>query len=296
MAAAVRDVAWRRILVTGGNRGIGLAIVRRLLTETTDAYVYLGCRDEGRGSAALASLVADKAAWAARLEVLVINPVSEVSVATAAARICEPMYGIVNNAGAFLPFAEMLDLHLFGPKRVNDAFASKLVKGGRIVNISSGGAPSCVARCSDELQTFLARTDLVWTEIEDCARRVEAQIAALGQADDDAVLASTGVSWGLGGYGFTKALLNCYTACLQRQQPHLVVASCNPGFIETDLSRPFAEQSGKSPAEMGMRHVDQGAIVPCKLLLEDVEGQGAYYESDGTVRGFAEAAPDDFES
>ena len=39
----------RRILVTGANKGIGLALVEAILAQHADTFVYLGARDAGRG-------------------------------------------------------------------------------------------------------------------------------------------------------------------------------------------------------------------------------------------------------
>ena len=56
----------RRIVVTGANKGIGLAIVEAILTEHADTFVYLGSRDEGRGRAAVAALTRSlSGAWGA---------------------------------------------------------------------------------------------------------------------------------------------------------------------------------------------------------------------------------------
>ncbi len=44
----------RIALVTGGNKGIGLAIARQLAAE--GHRVWLGCRDAGRGEAAARAL------------------------------------------------------------------------------------------------------------------------------------------------------------------------------------------------------------------------------------------------
>ena len=49
----------KKILVTGGNKGIGLAIVKRLLKEFPDTYLLLGSRDVQRGEAAVKQLVAE---------------------------------------------------------------------------------------------------------------------------------------------------------------------------------------------------------------------------------------------
>ena len=60
--------AMRKILVTGANKGIGFALVRRLLSEYTDTFVYLGSRDISRGEAAIKSLIGESDSWAARLQ------------------------------------------------------------------------------------------------------------------------------------------------------------------------------------------------------------------------------------
>ncbi|CAE7945602.1 SDR1, partial [Symbiodinium sp. KB8] len=285
----------RRILVTGANKGIGLAIVRKLLTDASDTFVYLGSRDRARGEDAVRSLIGSHPEWRERVELLLIDPTSEPSVAAARHRLEAgriELYGIVNNAGCFMSFSEMLKLHLYGTKRVNDALVPLLTPiGGRIVNISSGGAPTCVAKCRDDRKALLSSSQLLWEQIDELAQEVEATLRSLpADADDTAVARATGISWGLDGYGFSKALLNSYTSWLQQHHPSLIVSCCNPGFIETDLSRSHAEQMGKTPAELGMLAVEQGAVVPCKLVLEDLGERGLYYGSDGKACGLAEVA------
>lgn len=290
----------RRILVTGANKGIGLAIVRQLLTDASDTFVYLGSRDEARGADAVRSLIGSHSEWKERVELLLIDPTSDPSVAAVQHKLEAgkiELYGIVNNAGCFMKFSEMLKLHLYGTKRVNDALAPLLTMGGRIVNISSGGAPTCVAKCRDDRKALLSSSEPLWEQIDELGQEVEASLRSLpADADDTAITRATGVAWGLDGYGFSKALLNSYTAWLQKKHPKLLVSCCNPGFIETDLSRPHAEQIGKTAAEMGMLPVEHGAVVPCKLVLEDLSERGLYYGSDGKACGLAEVDPNDFES
>merc|ERR1712073_140400 len=48
---------WKVILVTGGNKGIGLAIVEALLQEVEDSIVLLGSRDAARGRQAVDQVV-----------------------------------------------------------------------------------------------------------------------------------------------------------------------------------------------------------------------------------------------
>lgn len=74
--------------------------------------------------------------------------------------------------------------------------------------------------------------------------------------------------------------MNGYTQVTQKAHPHLIVNSCSPGFIETDLTRPMAARMGKTPAEMGMKTPDDGARCPLFLMLGEPQGRGWYYGSD----------------
>ena len=96
----------RRILVTGGNKGIGLAIITAILGEHDDTFVFLGSRDLGRGQAARDALTSAQPRWAKRLDVIELDVASDASVRGASNRIRElcltenaSLYCIVNNDG-----------------------------------------------------------------------------------------------------------------------------------------------------------------------------------------------------
>ncbi len=57
----------RRILVTGANKGIGLAIVTALLDDYDDTFVLLGSRNLERGRSAASGLVDTHPTWSERL-------------------------------------------------------------------------------------------------------------------------------------------------------------------------------------------------------------------------------------
>ena len=66
------------ILVTGANKGIGLAIVRRLLAEFPETHLLLGSRDRGRGEAAVQDLLDDLGKdTKARLDLLELDVCSD---------------------------------------------------------------------------------------------------------------------------------------------------------------------------------------------------------------------------
>lgn len=126
-------------LITGASRGIGRELCRQLLDR--GCTVIAGVRDPAQapeGTEALALDVTDGDA-----------------VATAAETVRQAhgfIDGLVNNAAILLKeedldllelpedlLLETLDVNALGPLRVAQAFAPLLRKGGRIVNVSSGG-------------------------------------------------------------------------------------------------------------------------------------------------------------
>ena len=56
----------RRVLVTGANKGIGLAIAEAILSRGDDTFVYLGSRDEAAQGARVTAVFTalNRAEWA----------------------------------------------------------------------------------------------------------------------------------------------------------------------------------------------------------------------------------------
>lgn len=272
----------QRIVVTGANKGIGLAIVRGILSRQGDAFVYLGSRDLERGRAAAASLVGEDDAWRSRLEVIALDVADDRSVAEASKQVrsslgAENLYGLVNNAGIGVGsgnLATIVETNVFGVHRATEAFLPMLAAGGRIVNVTSASGPIFVAGCSAERRRFFLDAEITWPTL----RAFIAECVALG--DDKAALAARGLG-DVSPYGFSKACANAYTMIVAREHPTLRVNACTPGFIATDLTRAFLESSGKSAFELGMKTPDQGAQAPLHLLFDELEGNGRYYGSDG---------------
>ena len=147
----------RRILVTGGNTGIGFALCMQLATEH-GCHVLLGARNAAKGAVAVESIKKD--APEAHVELVLIDTSSDESVAAAAEAVRggggDALYAIVNNAGTGLAHgvdaATVLSTNLLGPKRVCEAFGPLLDAAGRIVNVGSGAGPMFVARAPPALQ------------------------------------------------------------------------------------------------------------------------------------------------
>ena len=58
----------KRILITGANKGIGLATVAKLLDSYDETFLLLGSRDSKKGQEALNSLVDSQPEWKDRLD------------------------------------------------------------------------------------------------------------------------------------------------------------------------------------------------------------------------------------
>eukprot|EP00977_Amphora_coffeiformis_P019114 scaffold6899_cov183-Amphora_coffeaeformis.AAC.47 len=253
----------KRVLVTGGNKGIGKAICQRLLQEYDDVHVLLGSRNVERGQQAVADIQKELGPGLCqdRLELVCIDTACDTSVAQAAATVAAPLYGIINNAGIMQgTLQDVVNVNYFGPKRVFEAFEKHLQKpGGRVVNVASAGGPKFneVLDPKDELYLKLTQpwaipgTENRFAELD--------RIAKEYQTDDK--------------YRFSKALVNAYTVLLAREQPDLIINSVTPGWIQTDMT--LGSAASGTP--------QQGAVPPVWLLMSaDLEKvpTGRYYGSD----------------
>ena len=271
----------KRILITGANKGIGLATVAKLLGSHDETFLLLGSRDSKKGQQALNSLLDIQPEWKDRLDLIQIDVEQDLSVNSAAEEVVtkfgrtpSPLYAIVNNAGigdSMLGLNKVLQVNTFGPKRVCDAFLPLLNPSiGRVVNVTSASGPLYLAGSSNETKKLLTNPDVSWTEIEkfmsECLKLESERTTDWGG------------DWSA--YGISKACTNAYSIYLAKNNPNLTINACTPGFIETDLTRPLAESNGKTPAEMGMKSPEEGVSASVFLLMGNPSGSGHYYGSD----------------
>jgi NAD(P)-dependent dehydrogenase (short-subunit alcohol dehydrogenase family) len=134
------DVRGRRALVTGGNRGIGLEVVR--LLRDLGLEVFLGSRDVDAGAAAAASL---GLAGITPVRIDVADPTSVVSARDLLAP--DGVDVLVNNAGIYpkgdvtaAEIEQAWQVNALGTWRVTQAFLPPMRERGwgRIVNVSTG--------------------------------------------------------------------------------------------------------------------------------------------------------------
>ncbi|MCF5725228.1 SDR family oxidoreductase [Pseudomonas syringae] len=139
----------RQALITGANKGIGLAIAKGL--AEAGFFVWIGARDQSRGGQAVAQL-RDAGLDAGLLE---LDVAVDDSVYRAAAMLSEQIGALdvlINNAGIAVDMTKapsevrmqdmkaVYEVNLFGPVRVTQAFLPLLKNAdqARIVMMSSG--------------------------------------------------------------------------------------------------------------------------------------------------------------
>jgi NAD(P)-dependent dehydrogenase (short-subunit alcohol dehydrogenase family) len=234
----------RQALVTGANKGIGLAIARGLAQE--GMCVWIGARDQVRGELAVAQLRQE----GHDVNFLQLDVADEESVRNAAQSLSakiEALDVLINNAGIAvdmtLPPSQIrmedmkavFEVNLFGPVRVTQAFLPllKAAKQARIVMMGSG-------------------------------------VGSLALITDPTSIFST---VNLLDYTASKVALSAVTVSFAKElEPFgIKVNVVEPGHVRTDLN-------GNS----GFLTPDEGAVTAIKMALLDANGPtGGFFGSHG---------------
>lgn len=231
----------RIALVTGGNKGIGLAIARQL--AQAGVQVIIGARDPGRGQEAVATLAGEglSVGWT-------LLDLDDHDTLAAAAATLDDTHGrldiLVNNAGIF-DFADgvpgaasipavrrVMEVNFIGALAVTQAMLPLLRKapGARVVNLSS--SLGSLALNGDPRSPFYSQQYI--------------------------------------GYNASKAALNMLTVQLHEalKESGIKVNSVSPGFVKTDLTG------------YGAMTPDEGARLPVHYALH-AEDSGRFMEPEG---------------
>ena len=259
----------KKILVTGGNSGIGFALCRQLVLEH-GCHVFLGSRSRQRGEEAVASIRAlIPAQHSGSVELTEVDVGEDASVLSAANAVREALgtdgqlYGLVNNAGiglaASVAAEEVLNTNLYGVKRMCDAFVTEGLVSDRVVNVGSGSGPGYVHRCPQPTQRALCKTPADWKAIEAMiAISADGMTGLHSEADVN------------GAYGLSKAMLALYTMLFAEEMPNILSSCVSPGWIATKLVAGSGATKKPEEGTLSIRH----------CLFESLSGSGWYYGSD----------------
>ncbi|SPQ27336.1 cd6e152d-2084-4af4-8739-efc4f9c89202 [Thermothielavioides terrestris] len=261
----------RVAVVTGVNRGIGLAILRQLASDSAGPLVVYASTRAGT----LPEGVAEECQPHVKILPVRLSLRDPSSIDALASRVAKEQAAVdvlINNAGVYYyrerisdaERADTLETNYWGTLRMCQAFLPILRNpGGRIVNVSSQAgrlrwlAPHLRPR-------FLAR-DLTLDELDGLVREYDAAAARGGEVK---------AGWPPMAYSVSKAAVNAFTRILAREHPGLLINSCCPGWVKTDLGA----QAGPPP-----KTPEEGARIPLHLAFGEIgETSGQYWANDST--------------
>ncbi len=227
-----------KILVTGANRGLGLALTKHGLEKGYQIFAGVRSLDEGT----LKALLELKAIYQSHLHILQVDVTDEQSVATAANSLTDHCLDVIINNAAVLEEREQTieeldieacmnsyDINTLGPMRVVKHFLPLLEKGTKqsIVNISSDAASLTHAYSGDYP------------------------------------------------YGLSKVALNMFSEKLSRElkEKNIRVFAIHPGWMKTDMGGENAQLEPLEPANAIFRIIDQELEIPHEHVFIDYQGK-----------------------
>eukprot|EP00596_Hydrurales_sp_CCMP1899_P002597 CAMPEP_0119037932 /NCGR_PEP_ID=MMETSP1177-20130426/6497_1 /TAXON_ID=2985 /ORGANISM="Ochromonas sp, Strain CCMP1899" /LENGTH=267 /DNA_ID=CAMNT_0006999765 /DNA_START=147 /DNA_END=950 /DNA_ORIENTATION=- len=261
----------RRIaLITGGNKGIGKEIARKLGNPSNNILAIIGCRSSELGTAAAEELRAEGCN--------VIFKQLDICDTSNIKAVCDNIseeHGyldiLVNNAGiAFkgsdpTPFQKQasptVNVNFFGSLNVIKSFLPLLRKSNspRIVNVASLAGHLKILPTKERKAMFTS-SELKVEDVESLMREFVSDV-------ESGIHQSKG--WPSSNYGMSKLGLIALTNVLAREEPQIMVNSCCPGYCSTDMS---SNRGGKT--------AEDGARTPAMLALMKEHVSGKYFSGE----------------
>ena len=268
-------------IVTGGNKGIGLGIVKGL-AEKFDGAVYLTARNVERGTKSIKEL--EQAGINVSFHQLDID--DKRSVERLRDYIQEKYGGIdvlVNNAGIAFKAAATEPMHVqakvtiqtnyFGTKQACETLFPILKPGARVVNVSSS-AGFLLNVCGDEPAAGELRKKLASSDSTLTVEELDSLMKQFIEAAEDGTFKEKG--WGGSTYVASKVGLSALSRIQQRllltdARQDIAVNHVHPGYVDTDMT------SHKGPLT-----IEDGAksSLYCAFLPPNTDIKGKYFWYD----------------
>lgn len=275
------------IIVTGANKGIGYAVVERLLNANTSYDILLTSRDTRRGTEALETLHNQYPKLKKQLDYHQLDVTSEESINNFVKFLSDNKHSVqilVNNAGFadwkdvmdpdYWPSQDeikyLLDINVFGLINVTNAILPLLTKDGRVINVSSSvGALSYQGEIGKKI-------------FEDPNWNIEKIVnftKNLQEIYNEKKQVESGFSKSI--YCVSKAIVNAYTrfALVKELKDDQSCFTIHPGWVQTDLGGPKAPLSKEEGTV---------SILTCVNFTqkEAKDNNGLFFEQDGTIKAW----------
>nr|NP_919360.1 carbonyl reductase 1-like [Danio rerio]AAG23178.1 20 beta-hydroxysteroid dehydrogenase [Danio rerio] len=265
-------------VVTGANKGIGLAIVKGLCKAGFTGDILLTARNEKLGQEAIAGLQSEgfKNVVFHQLDICDQGSCMKLK------KFLEEKYGgldvLINNAGiafknaATEPFGEQAEVtmrtNFWGTLWACHALLPILRANARVVNVSSFVSKKSLDQCSAELQAKFRNKDL--SEEELCL--LMGEFVQDAQAGDHSAKGWPNTAYGTTKIGVT-VLSRIQARVLNETRPGdgILLNACCPGWVRTDMAGPKAPKSPEEGAEtpVYLAMLPEGAKEPHGQLVWD---------------------------
>eukprot|EP00823_Brevimastigomonas_motovehiculus_P006139 TRINITY_DN4911_c0_g1_i1.p1 TRINITY_DN4911_c0_g1~~TRINITY_DN4911_c0_g1_i1.p1 ORF type:complete len:342 (-),score=76.18 TRINITY_DN4911_c0_g1_i1:130-1155(-) len=268
-------------LITGGNRGIGLEVVRQLAEE--DVFVLMGSRSAQRGKSSVALL---QSLGLKDIEVLPIDVTREESVKEAK-KLIQTQYGggldiFINNAGVH-GFSvgkdyderwgfETINVNYYGMKRCLEHFVPSIMKpNSKVVNMASVERSLFVLDfLPPPIQKILLSPKITFEQLNQAVEQFKIEIKKSAGAYSEE-------KWPKSAYGIsnlaTMIMTRIAAADLLGSRPDLQMYCCTPGYARTEMTSKYA-----------FRDVSQAAEDVVSLVLGFQQDQGLKPEESAIER------------
>lgn len=286
--------AFSRIaVVTGANKGIGLAIVRQLALQYPSSslnngpiLIYLTARDKSRGEAAVKDIRTDSQLAKAqaldsygglstvKFHDLDIADPGSIDRFVASMKEAHPngIDVVINNAGIAMNGFDLnvvqttLGCNYYGTLAMTEKILPHIRDGGRLVNVASASG-HLGGKYSDSIKKgFLGAR-----HVADVTKLMEDFTEAVAQNEYQAR------GWPGTAYVVSKAGTIAFTRIIAQQEKdkssNVLINVCCPGWVKTDMTK---GGGAKTP--------DEGALTPVMLALGDIKGKtGEFWQNEKVI-------------
>ena len=286
----------RSYLVTGGNKGQGLALCQRILQEHEDTHIFLCSRDVEKGHEAAHSILHHaKDIPNDRITVVQLDVTDEASVQAAFQTVQDTLKkqqqqddaklvlsGIISNAGILWghSFDELVQVNCLGVKRVLDAFCPLLDPNtvGRVIVVSTGLSPLMVSysQHAKKLLDPISWEQTLQPLLEQClASTTPSELEQIGFSGGPFAEAVPEFHR----YGLAKMFADSYMRYLALKQHagSIKINSVYPGLVYTDLILAMPKYQGQTLEETKAKTPAQGVEVHMRVLFDKDIETGQFY-------------------